>query len=63
MFLFRNAPVGSRSEDKDMRSLPLEQPQPLSFPGLRPGLGSQLGRTPDQDMRFTGTVTEQVNHI
>jgi hypothetical protein len=55
--------MGCELEDKDMRSLPLHQPQPLSFHGHRPGPGSHLDRAPDEDMRFTGTFVEQVNHI
>jgi len=55
IFLFRNPPADCGVEDKDMRSLSLQQPQLLSFPGLRPAPGSQLGHAPDQDMRFTGT--------
>jgi hypothetical protein len=57
MFLFRNAPGRYGLEDKDMRSLPLQQPQPASFPGL------QHGHAPDQDMRFTGTGIELVSSI
>jgi len=57
MFLLRNVPGRYGLEDKDMRSLPLQHPQPASFPGL------QHGHAPDQDMRFTGTVTELVTCI
>jgi hypothetical protein len=56
MFLFRNVPGRYGLEDKDMRSLPLQHPQPASFPGL------QHGHAPDQDMSFTG-ITELVSHI
>jgi hypothetical protein len=56
VFLFRNLPGRYGLEDKDMRSLPLQHPQPASFPGL------QHGHAPDQDMRFTG-ITELISHI
>jgi hypothetical protein len=62
MFLFRNAPVGCGLEDKDMRSLPLQHPQPLGFPGHRSGPGSHFVHAPDWDMRFTGMFVEQDIH-